>query len=63
MFVRERDLTAIIEKAGDALAGHERFVEWRNAANETELRAVMSWPGDDRRHADLNIFFVPTPTQ
>lgn len=63
MFVRERDLTAIVEKAGDALAGHERFVEWRNAANETELRAVMSWPGDERRHADLNIFFVPTPTQ
>jgi hypothetical protein len=61
MFVRERDLTAIIEKARDALAEHERFVEWRNAANETELRAVMSWPGDERRHADLNVYFVPTP--
>jgi hypothetical protein len=63
MFVRERDLTAIIEKARDALAEHARFVEWRDAANETELRAVMSWPGDARRHADLNIYFVATPAQ
>jgi hypothetical protein len=60
MFVRERDLTAIIERAHDALAGHEHFVEWHQPASETELRAVMSWPGDDRRHADLNIYFVPT---
>lgn len=63
MFVRERDLTAIIEKAGGALTEHERFVESGSAANETELRAVMNWPGDDRRHADLNVFFVPTSAQ
>jgi hypothetical protein len=63
MFVRQRDLTAIIEKAHDALAEHERFVRWGVAGSETELRAVMSWPGDDRRHADLNIFFVPVPTK
>jgi hypothetical protein len=63
MFVRERDLSAIIEKGRSALAEDEHFVEWRNSANETELRAVMSWPGDDRRHADLNIYFVPTPAQ
>jgi hypothetical protein len=58
MFVRKRNLTAIIEKAREALAEHERFMRWRQAANETELRAVVSWPGDDRRHADLNVFFV-----
>jgi hypothetical protein len=61
MFVRERDLTALIEKGRDALAAHECFVAWGPAASETELRAVMSWPGDERRHADLNAFFVSTP--
>ena len=63
MFVRARGLTDIIEKAREALAEHERFVEWLDAANETELRAVMSWPGDERRHADLNVFFVPVPVE
>ena len=62
MFVRERAVTDIVEMAREALADHERFVEWRDGANETELRAVMSWPGDERQHADLNVFFVPVPT-
>jgi hypothetical protein len=54
MFLRERALTDIIEKARDALADHERFVEWRDDANETELHGVMSWPGDSAG--------MPTPT-
>ena len=61
MFVRERDLTAIIEKGREALAAHPQFVEWKTPASETELRASVSWPGDDRRHADLVVFFVSTP--
>ena len=61
MFARERDLSDIVENAAEALATHERSVEWRDAANETELRAVMSWPGDERRHAERNVFFVPVP--
>jgi hypothetical protein len=63
MFVRERGLTDIIEKAREALAAHERFVEWGEASNETELRAVMTWQGDERRHADLNVFLVSVPTE
>ena len=31
------------------------------AAEETELRATMHWPGDEERLADLNVFFVHTP--
>ena len=27
----------------------------------TELRAIVSWKGDDRRHADLTVFFISTP--
>jgi hypothetical protein len=61
MFVREKDLTSVVEKAREALAEHEQFVSWREATSETELRATVSWPGDKRRHADLNVFFVHTP--
>ena len=32
MFVRERDLTSIIEKGRDALAEHAQFVEWGEAS-------------------------------
>jgi hypothetical protein len=62
VFVREKGLTAIIEKAGEALAGHARFVSRKDAESETELRAVVSWPGDEHRLAELNTFFVHTPT-
>lgn len=62
MFVRERHLTSVVEKGRIALETHPQFVEWSEAATETELRCVVSWPGDDRRNADLNIFFVHTPT-
>lgn len=63
MFVRERSLSGVIEKAREALAEHPQFVEWREAASETELRAAASWPGDERRHADLNVFFVHAPAE
>jgi hypothetical protein len=61
MFVREKGLTAIIKKAKQTLAEHSQFVAWKEAAEETELRAEMSWPGDPERRADLNVFFVHTP--
>jgi hypothetical protein len=62
MFVREKGLTEIVDKGRDALAAHAQFVAWQDSAGETELRGTVSWPGDDRRHADLNVFFVHTPT-
>jgi hypothetical protein len=61
MFVREKGLTAILKKARTTLEAHQQFVAWKTAAEETELRATMHWPGDDDRHADLNVFFVHTP--
>jgi hypothetical protein len=61
MFVREKDLSTVVEKARAALEQHPQLVERREAATETELRATVSWSGDDRQHADLNIFFVHTP--
>ena len=61
MFVREKGLTSILKKATQALADHQTFVAWKEAANETELRATVHWPGDEERFADLNVFFVHTP--
>jgi hypothetical protein len=61
MFVREKGLTTILKKAKKTLEQHPQFVRWKRAAEETELRAVMSWPGDAERRADLNAFFVHTP--
>jgi HicB family len=43
------------------LTAHPQFVGWQDAAEETELRATMHWPGDEERLADLNVFFVHTP--
>lgn len=42
MFVREKGLTEIVEKAHDALQAHPQFVAWAESDNETELRAVVS---------------------
>lgn len=61
MFVRERNLTVIIERARAAFEDHPQFVAWQTAADDLELRAIVRWKGDERRHADLNVFFIPTP--
>jgi hypothetical protein len=62
MFVREKGLTAILKKARTTLDEHPQFVAWKDGAEETELRATMHWPGDAERLADLNVFFIHTPS-
>jgi hypothetical protein len=61
IFVRARALTTVIKSAKKALEDHEQFMEWKQAADETELRATIRWPGDEDRLADLNVFLVHTP--
>jgi hypothetical protein len=61
IFVREKALTTLLRKAKTAISKHPHFIAWREAAEETELRATMHWPGDEERLADLNVFFVHTP--
>lgn len=61
MFVREKNLTAIVDKARTALDHHPQLVEQLAAATEAELRAIACWPGDDRQRADPCIIFVHTP--
>lgn len=61
VFVREHG--TIIERGRTALEAHPQFVSSERAANETELRAVMNWAGDERRRADLHVFFISTPAE
>lgn len=58
MFVRQKGLTAILGKARATLRDHPQFVSWKTASDETELRATVHWPGDERRLADLNAFLT-----
>jgi hypothetical protein len=50
-----------LERGRAAPADHEQFVDWGMAASEAELRAIVNWKGDDRRHANLTVFFISTP--
>jgi hypothetical protein len=34
----------------------------RTASMSHELQALVSWKGDDRRHADLAVFLISMPT-
>ena len=61
MFVTEQDLSAVLERATEDLEAHAQFISWGEAPNDQERRATMSWPGDDRRQAELNVFFVHLP--
>jgi hypothetical protein len=66
MFVRERDLTAIVDKARETLAEHPQFVSWaegHGSQTDTEFRATVSWKGDDQRLADLAVFLVHLPAK
>jgi hypothetical protein len=61
VFVREKGLTDIIDKPRDALADHPQFERHEPASDETELRAKMRWPGDDRRRiVDFAVTFIHT---
>jgi hypothetical protein len=61
MFVGERGLSTVIENAVDALERHPQFIARKQSHRESEVRVSVSWPGDDRRLADLNTFFVHIP--
>lgn len=60
IFVREKNLTLVVEKAHKALEAHSRFRRAASTGQETELRATMAWPGDDLRLVTLHVVFVQT---
>jgi hypothetical protein len=61
MFVEEKGLTEIIAKAAETLKGHAQFASAKDAGYETELRAMMKWPGDDARKVTMHCLFIHTP--
>jgi len=62
VFVREKGLSTIVEKARAAVEEHPSLGWWKQASEDVELRAEMHWPGDVERLADLNVFLVHTPS-
>lgn len=63
LFVRQRGLTEVIARAREALEARPDFVRWKKIDEETELRAVMRWPGDEEKEAELAVLFVHTPQE
>jgi hypothetical protein len=61
MFVRQQGIGKIIDRGRAVLGEHPQFVSWRTAVDKAELRAVMSYPKDADRGAELTVFFVDTP--
>jgi hypothetical protein len=61
MFVRQRGLTEVIARGREALEARPDFVRWSDSDEETELRVVMRWPGDEEKEAELAVLFVHTP--
>ncbi len=61
VFVREKNLSAIMDKARVALAEHTEFVTFDEQGEETELRCEMRWPGDPDRHATLHVSLFHLP--
>jgi hypothetical protein len=57
VFVRQKAMAPIIEKARSVLARQTTFGEWREAGGG-ELCCTMGWPGDADSRADLAVFFV-----
>jgi hypothetical protein len=54
--VGEKGLTNILSMAKGVLGAHEQFANWKDSANEADLRALVHWPGDEHRLAGLNVF-------
>ena len=61
VFVREKGLTNVINKAKEALQNEDNFVEWRDPLGEAELLCGMHWPGDKERPVAMNVSFVHLP--
>jgi hypothetical protein len=61
VFVRQENLTAIVEKAREVLAGRETFVSFAAEVDDSELRCQLTWPGDPKRKATLSVCFFHLP--
>lgn len=62
-YVRSKEVSAIIEKARETLAGHPSFLRWAESDDEAELRCRVRWPDDPVRQAVLAAVFVHLPPE
>jgi hypothetical protein len=61
LFVRQRNVTAIVETAEKVFKSHECYVGEKPAVGETERRYIFHWPGDERRLLTLTLQVFPVP--
>ncbi len=61
-FVKNTDITAVIEKTREFLDADERFIAWADTCDgDHDLRCLMKWPGDAGITATLHVFFFHLP--
>lgn len=66
LFVHERSVTDIVDKADEALKKHGNFKRMADTGSgQLERRYVFHWPGDTRQELTLalQVFAVPEPEQ
>lgn len=62
LFVHERSVTAIFEKANASIEGHPCRKRALGGGGELESRWTFHWLGDDRRELTLTLQVFPVPT-
>jgi hypothetical protein len=60
-FVGQRDVTALVAKAREAMAVRDEFLGWESGSGDRELRCRIRWPDDPERRAALTILFFHLP--
>jgi hypothetical protein len=61
VFVTVRELSRVLDAGRVALEAHESFRSWIADQPEAELRAQLTWPGDEHRRVTLQVLFIHTP--
>jgi hypothetical protein len=56
-YVKEKNLTSIVEKARAELQGRPEFVSWEQSPPDGEFRCRVRWPDDPDRQATLTVLF------
>jgi hypothetical protein len=56
-YVRQKDMSAIVEKARAEMENRPEFIAWDGTQREGELRCRVHWPEDSAREATLTALF------
>jgi hypothetical protein len=56
-FVKNKDITGVIQTARELLGADGRFIAWADAGDDHDLRCLMNWPDDTGITATLQVFF------